>query len=249
MSEALKINNLEVSISGMHIVRGISLDVAHGETVGVIGPNGSGKTTLFNAISGFVQIQDGGELTLLGKKITHAQPHQRALFGLGRVFQNSGVFREMTVLENMILGLESHTSIFKTFFPWSKVQREFKQKSLELLAEVKLDTKANHKASSLSGGQLRLLEIIRAVAFGAEVLLLDEPTAGVSPKMKEDVADLIVKLKQRGKTILIIEHDINFIERFCNRIVVLEAGQIGLIGTPLEVRSDARLQEIYFGKR
>ena len=119
---------------------------------------------------------------------------------------------------------------------------------MAFLREVALEKKALDKAGSLSGGQMRLLEIVRTLALGADLFLLDEPTAGVSPRMKDDIAKSIKSLQALGKTVLIIEHDINFIQKFCDRIVVLEEGRVVLDDSPERVRNDVRLQEIYFGK-
>lgn len=119
---------------------------------------------------------------------------------------------------------------------------------MEHLGEIHLEGKALNKAGTLSGGQMRLLEITRTLALGADLFLLDEPTAGVSPRMKEDIAASIKKLQTLGKTVLIIEHDITFIQKFCNRIIVLEEGRVVLDDLPERVRSDGRLQEIYFGR-
>ena len=116
------------------------------------------------------------------------------------------------------------------------------------LKEIGLEAKAKEKAGTLSGGQMRLLEIVRTVALGADLFLLDEPTAGVSPRMKEDIVRTIKKLQELGKTVLIIEHDITFIQKFCDRIVVLEEGRVVLDDSPERVRTDDRLQEIYFGR-
>jgi len=247
MSDAmLEVSGLVVSIDRHRILNGLDLRVGAGETVGLIGPNGSGKTTLFNALNGFHQPRSGS-IRFRGEDVTRAAPFERARRGLGRVFQNSGVFREMTVLENMVTGLESHRSIWPTFLPWSRQHRQDRERAGELLSEVGLAGKAGDKAGSLSGGQLRLLEIQRTLAFGAELLLLDEPTAGVSPRMKVDVANLILKVKGLGRTVLVIEHDLNFIEKFCDRILVLDGGRVILDGSPEEVRKSALLQEIYFG--
>lgn len=247
MSDAmLAVSGLVVSIDRHRILNGLDLCVGAGETVGLIGPNGSGKTTLFNALNGFHQAR-GGSIRFKGEDVTRAAPFERARRGLGRVFQNSGVFREMTVLENMVTGLESRRSIWPTFLPWSRQHRQDRERARELLTEVGLAGKAGDKAGSLSGGQLRLLEIQRTLAFGAELLLLDEPTAGVSPRMKVDVANLILKVKGLGRTVLVIEHDLNFIEKFCDRILVLDGGKVILDGSPEEVRRSTLLQEIYFG--
>lgn len=245
--DMLTLSDVAVSFSGNKVLNGVSCSMKSDETVGIIGPNGSGKTTLFNCISGFVQI-DSGSITFRDKPIHALAPYERARRGLGRVFQNFGIFREMTLLENMLLALESTKGTASTILPWSASTKVLKVRALELLREIKLEEKASAKAGSLSGGQMRLLEIMRTLATGAEVFLLDEPTAGVSPRMKEEVAAIIKKLQGLGKAVLIIEHDINFIQKFCSRIIVLNEGQIILDDTPEKVRCDARLKEIYFGR-
>lgn len=242
----LEIRNLFFGLGGTSILNGVSLDISQGETAGVIGPNGSGKTTLFNCISGFC-LPDSGSIRFQGRDITHLDPFERAGLGLGRVFQDSGVFREMTVRENMLAALESRQSILGMLWPWGKQNAANRELADQHLREVGLAARAGEKAGSLSGGQMRLLEIARALAFGAELFLLDEPTAGVSPRMKDDVATLIRKLQSLKKTVLIIEHDINFIQKFCERIIVLDLGRVVLDDTPESVREDELLQEIYFG--
>lgn len=242
----LETRELAVKLAEVSIINGISLKILKGEAVGIIGPNGSGKTTFFNAISGFAPLSNG-ELFFDSHNITRQSANARALLGMARVFQNSGIFRDMTVEENMLVALESRTGFLSPLFPWSKSYKRFVSTAKDMLAEVNLESRFKNKASSLSGGQMRLLEITRALAFGAEILLLDEPTAGVSPRMKDEVVALIKKLGSLGKTVLIIEHDINLIQRFCSRILVLDAGRIVLDGTPAEVRDSPGLQEIYFG--
>ena len=247
MSEVhLETTNLKVELGSIGIINGISLQISQAEAVGIIGPNGSGKTTLFNALSGFVPLAEG-EIFLSGHNITKESADSRALHGIARVFQNSGIFRDMTLEENMLVALESRANTFNAVFPWSKSYKQYLQIARQMLAEVKLDSKLKQKASSLSGGQMRLLEITRALAFGAEIFLLDEPTAGVSPRMKDEVVALVKKLTALGKTVLIIEHDINLIQRFCSRILVLDAGKIVMDGPPTEIRESQNLQEIYFG--
>ena len=155
----------------------------------------------------------------------------------------------MTLPENMLVALESRGSLLDALFPWGGSAASRRAQAMQHLDEIKLSDKAQQKAGSLSGGQMRLLEIVRVLASGADVLLLDEPTAGVSPKMKEEVAQFIQKLQTLGKTVLVIEHDINFIQKFCQRIVVLESGAVVVDDTPERVCADERLQEIYFGQR
>ena len=240
----LQVRNLTFRIGDAHILNGISFDISAGERLGIIGPNGSGKTTLFNCISGF-NLPTSGTLRFKDTIITKLSPSSRASLGLGRVFQNFGVFREMTVLDNMLTAIESRQPAL--VFPWSGRAKANRAKALECLAMVRLEGKAEAKAGSLSGGQMRLLEIVRAIAYGAELFLLDEPTAGVSPRMKDEILAVLRTLHGLKKMVMIIEHDINFIQSLCDRVMVLDMGQVVLDGTPEVVRGDPRLQDIYFG--
>jgi branched-chain amino acid transport system ATP-binding protein len=243
----LTVSDIHLRIGDAHILNGVSFEAAPGDAIGIIGPNGSGKTTLFNCLSGFVHPYRG-KISFLDQDITHLAPYVRAELGIGRVFQSFGIFREMTVLDNLVVALEARAGMWRTFLPWSPTSRAIRAKAKEFLAQVKLDGKANDRAGMLSGGQMRLLEIVRALAFGAEVFLLDEPTAGVSPKMKDEVAALISHVQALGKTTLIIEHDINFVQSFSKRVLVLDQGRVILDDTPDNVRRNELLQEIYFGK-
>ncbi len=242
----LRVEEISFSIGHFHILQELSFELIAGETAGIIGPNGSGKTTLFNTLSGFHYPQKG-KIFFQDQDITRLRPYRRSRAGIGRVFQNSGVFREMTVLENIVTALEGKTSLWKSLLYSPKRLRALREESMSYLEQISLADKAKAKASSLSGGQQRLLEIIRTVAFGAELFLLDEPTAGVSPRMKDDVINLIKKLQEDGKTVLIIEHDINFIKEFCERIIVLDQGTVILDDTPEKVAGSEKLHEIYFG--
>jgi ABC-type branched-subunit amino acid transport system ATPase component len=244
----LTVSDISVSFQKTKVLSSVSLSVSGGETVGIIGPNGSGKTTFFNTLSGFAQ-PSSGSLTLNGEDITGTTPDYRAKRGMGRVFQNFGIFKEMTLMENLLVALEARGSLLGALVPWGSETRANRAKALEYLEEIQLASRANQKAGSLSGGQMRLLEIVRVLATGANLLLLDEPTAGVSPRMKEEVASFITKVQAMGKTVLVIEHDITFIQKFCKRIVVLESGTVVLDDTPEKVCADERLQEVYFGKR
>src|SRR3989344_7008189 len=236
----LEVSHLSLEINGQRILNDISFEVEKGEVVGLIGPNGSGKTTLFNVLSGFLK-PTRGSITLQGEEITTLPPPKRAERGIGRVFQNFGIFREMTLEENVLVALEA----------LPKVERakmgNLREKALVTLGLIGLAAKAKEKACSLSGGQMRLLEIGRTLASGKDLFLLDEPTAGVSPKMTGQVADLIKELKRDGKTVLIIEHDLPFIGKICDAVVVLDLGQVVLKGEPGHVKESKQLKEIYFG--
>lgn len=236
----LSVRDLSLTIGPQRILHNIHLDVQQGEVIGLIGPNGSGKTTFFNVLSGFLR-PTHGSIHFRDVDMTVMSPSRRARIGIGRVFQNFGIFRDMTLEENVLVALES--------LPVDQrmVLGDLKAKVHETLKMVNLQDHAHKKASSLSGGQMRLLEIARTLTSGKELFLLDEPTAGVSPKMTGQVADLILTLKQQGKTVLIIEHDLPFIRRICDRVIVLDVGEIALQGKPEEVQKDKKLKEIYFG--
>ncbi|PIR49744.1 hypothetical protein COU79_03240 [Candidatus Peregrinibacteria bacterium CG10_big_fil_rev_8_21_14_0_10_54_7] len=236
----LSLNGISLTIQNHRILQDVSFDVKEGEIIGLIGPNGSGKTTLFNVLSGFLQ-PSNGTVSFRGQDITGLAPPRRARLGIGRVFQHFGIFREMTLEENVRVALEA----------LPREQRRALGDLEELIgATLEMATLKSHakqKAGSLSGGQMRLLEIARTLKSGKELFLLDEPTAGVSPKMTHQVADIIQELKKKGKTVLIIEHDLPFIGRICDRVVVLDLGKVVLIDEPEKVRQSRALKEIYFG--
>ncbi|MDA0375847.1 MAG: ATP-binding cassette domain-containing protein [bacterium] len=236
----LSLKDLSLTIDEHQILQGISFDVEEGQIIGLIGPNGSGKTTLFNVISGFLK-SSGGSITLGGEEISNLSPSQRAKRGIGRVFQNFGIFRDMTLEENILVALEALPRQQR------KDLGDLKEVVAGTLDMVGLSDAGKKKAGSLSGGQMRLLEIARTLKAGKDLFLLDEPTAGVSPKMTGQVADIIKELKSNGKTVLIIEHDLPFIASICDEVVVLDVGKVVLQGTPAEVKESKELKEIYFG--
>jgi len=236
----LSLQDISLTIQDHKILQDISFDVEEGEIIGLIGPNGSGKTTLFNVISGFLK-PTKGTITYKGDGITNLIASKRARLGIGRVFQHFGIFREMTLEENVRVALEALTREERKNLG---DMDEIVKATLEMAT---LSSQAKEKAGSLSGGQMRLLEITRTLKSGKELFLLDEPTAGVSPKMTHQVADTIRSLKEEGKTALIIEHDLPFISKICERIIVLDVGKVVLMGGPGDVRKSKELQEVYFG--
>lgn len=245
----LLVENITFGVGEQIILNELSLSASAGERVGIIGPNGSGKTTLFNCLSGF-NTPKSGKITFNNSEVQKLSPSLRANIGFGRLFQNFGIFREMTVGENILIALESKNSRNnKNPFSLNLFgnKKKYKDEIIDYLKKVDLDGKINQKAGSLSGGQLRLLEIIRLIAFGAKIFLLDEPTAGVSPKMKGQILKALKQLIPEDALVLLIEHDINFMQGFCDRILVLDMGRVVIDGPISEVRNDKRLQEIYFG--
>ncbi len=236
----LSLSHISLTIGEHRILSDVSCSIDEGEIVGLIGPNGSGKTTLFNVISGFLT-PTHGTVHLQGSDITKLSSSRRAQMGIGRVFQNFGIFREMTLEENVLIALEALPKA-------DRMQRgNLRKLAGETLDMVGLQSHAKQKAGSLSGGQMRLLEIARTLMSGKEVFLLDEPTAGVSPKMTQQVADLILQLKKQGKTVLVVEHDLPFISHVCDRVIVMDVGRVALTGKPDEVKKSKELRELYFG--
>ncbi len=243
----LEIDSLHVQIGSRMILQDISLSIRPSEIVGIIGPNGCGKTTLLNAISGFLPITSG-TISVNGKDVMGLPAHARVGLGIARGFQHVGVFREMTVEENLMTAIERAEK-----YPWwwmlSRGYRRRMAVSIDAaLAEVGLESHKKSLAGILSGGQLRLLELVRLKLAPGNLLLIDEPTAGVAPILRDSLSEIIKDLSQNhGRTVVIIEHDLKFLFDLVDRVIVLVDGQKYLEGTPKDVRQDERLQKIYFG--
>jgi branched-chain amino acid transport system ATP-binding protein len=237
---------------GIVALDGVSVDVVKGEILGVIGPNGAGKTTLFNVITGLYE-PDTGRVFLNGKDITTLLPHRRIRLGMARTFQNLEIFRDMSVLDNVMVG--GHTRLKAGF--WRSMlntggkrseERSLREEALALLARLGLSDKALEPAVSLSYGNQRRVEIARALASKPAIVFLDEPAAGMNPKETQELAELIVRLKaELDLTIAIIEHDMNLIMDICYRIVVMTEGRVLTSGTPSEIRKDPRVLDAYLG--
>jgi branched-chain amino acid transport system ATP-binding protein len=237
---------------GIVALDGVSVDVVRGEILGVIGPNGAGKTTLFNVITGLYE-PDTGRVFLNGKDITTLLPHRRIRLGMARTFQNLEIFRDMSVLENVMVG--GHTRLKAGF--WRSMlntggkraeERSLREEALALLARLGLSDKAFEPAVSLSYGNQRRVEIARALASKPAIVFLDEPAAGMNPKETQELAELIVRLKaELDLTIVIIEHDMNLIMDICYRIIVMTEGRVLTSGAPSEIRKDPRVLDAYLG--
>lgn len=243
----LHIENLHRHIGNNHIVNGVDLTITQWQAVGLVGPNGCGKTSLLNLINGF-QIPQTGSIVCDGKHITKLSVEQRALHGIGRVFQSFGIFKNLTLEENLAIAFVHRLKRRQKCLPLGFLPEDMKNQIAEILQELDLYDKRKHLAGSLSGGQMRLLELARLYLQDTKLYLLDEPTAGVSPKLKGKVTTLIQKIRNTWKTILIVEHDFSFLSQFVDEICVMNEGQIIVRWTPPEIPDNPMVKEVYFGK-
>lgn len=242
----LSVRNLEKSFGGLKAVDNVSFDVIEKEIFGIIGPNGAGKTTLFNCICGVYQ-PTKGEILLKGKPIHNLPSHEIANLGIARTFQITHLFLDMSVMDNIIsaFGLKNYRGIFG-FFKNCYTEENI-SKAKKLIDLMELNGLEKVRASNLSLGFMRRLEIARALALEPEILMLDEPCAGLSHNAAEEFIDLIKKLQ--GKlTIIMVEHNMNVIMNICNRIVVLNYGKKIAEGIPEHIQTNKEVIEAYLGR-
>jgi branched-chain amino acid transport system ATP-binding protein len=237
---------------GIQALTDVSIELHKDEILGVIGPNGAGKTTLFNVLTGLF-FPDDGLITLEGRKITKLKPHRRVALGMARTFQNLEIFRDMSVLENVLVG--GHVRLKSGY--WRSLlatrgkraeERLLKDEAIGLLELLGIADKADQPAVSLSYGNQRRVEIARALISKPAIIFLDEPAAGMNPSETQELSGLIARLKSSLQlTVMIIEHDMNLIMDICNRIVVMTEGRVLTSGAPNQIRSDQRVLDAYLG--
>jgi branched-chain amino acid transport system ATP-binding protein len=249
----LEVEALCKSFGGITALDGVSFQVEPGTLTGLIGPNGAGKSTTFNTITGSLQ-PDSGKVRFAGEDITAHSPDRIAQKGLVRTFQISREFQNMTVIENLMLApsAQDGESMLRSITPGLRSGVREQEEALferawDMLELFDIDHLALENAGALSGGQRKLLELARALMLDPQMLMLDEPFAGVNPTLEKTLIDRIESLRDAGQTFLLVEHDMNMIMNHCERVIVMHRGDTLLAGTPEEVQSEERVIEAYLG--
>jgi len=251
--EMLKVKNLSISFGGLHAVDSFSITVNKGELYGLIGPNGAGKTTVFNLLTG-VYKPDMGQIFLDGKNITGLSPVEINKAGIARTFQNIRLFRNLSVLDNVKIGLHNHYKYptiagilrLPSYF---KTEKRMNEKAYEILEVFGLDKEADNLAANLPYGKQRKLEIARALATNPKLLLLDEPAAGMNPAETEELMETITLIRKKyDVTILLIEHDMKLVAGICEKIFVLNFGTELANGLPQDVLNNPEVIKAYLGE-
>ena len=234
----LSVSRLNKRFGGNHVLKDVSFEVKGAEMIGLIGPNGAGKTTLTNVLDGAIK-PNSGTVYLNGKRIDQLPPFEVAKSGLGRTFQVTRSFRRMTVLENLYVPALALRK--------SHIGHELKEQALEVLESLTLEHLRNEYARALSGGQQKLLELGRLLMLDPDIIILDEPFAGVHPKMMEVIYEYIRRVNEQGKAMIIISHQMDSIFALCKRLLVLNYGDLIADNTPDAVKNDSVVIEAYLG--
>lgn len=238
------------SFGGLTAVNVAHLEIQRGSITALIGPNGAGKTTFFNLLTGY-DSPNSGSWTFNGQSLNGVPPHKVARLGMVRTFQLTKALYRLTVLENMALGARGQKgeSVFASIFPWlwRAQEEEIQKKALSILSNFKLIDKKDDFAAALSGGQRKLLEMARALMVEPEMVMLDEPMAGVNPALKQSLLEHIKELRNEGKTVLFVEHDMDMVHEISDWVVVMSQGEVIAEGTPASVMKNEQVIEAYLG--
>jgi len=251
MMKTLALKSVSKQFGGVEAVKRLTMDVPSGKIVGLIGPNGAGKTTVINMIAGLLAVTDG-RIVFGEDDITEMVPYKIAQKGIARTFQNVRLLKEMSVLDNIMVGFHRKLkgpiiAALLGFRGSYRQEGELRRQAESLLSEFGMRTYARHEASALPYGHQRLVEIMRALALGPEVLLLDEPVAGMTDTEAEELAIIFRKLRDQGLGILLIEHNMTFVMNLCDEIYVINHGELIAQGSPELIQRDSRVVEAYLG--
>lgn len=248
----LEVSNLTKNFGGLVAVSSVNFEVNEGEIVSIIGPNGAGKTTIFNLLTGIYDLSSG-EIKLNGKKISGKKPQEIVKAGIARTFQNIRLFKNMKVIENVLIGMHINTeygfwdALFRTKnYKLKELNRQ--EKAIEILESIGMGNKIHEYASNLPYGDQRKLEIARAIATGAKIILLDEPAAGMNPQESQELLKFIKGLKKQGITVIMIEHDMSVVMNISDRIYVIDYGKCIAHGLPKEIAQNKTVIKAYLGE-
>jgi len=244
----LQIKNLSKNFGGVKAVDNCSFEIKKGKITALIGPNGSGKTTIFNLVSGIMS-SGSGRILFDGKDLTNKSPEDISNSGISRMFQQSRLFNNLTIRENLLLAIDNEdTKFWKNMLGKNKITKEKESQVKEMLKLVRMENFEHKTARNLSYGQKRLIELVRTILNPHTLLMLDEPVAGVTPTLRKEISQILLKLKKQGETILLIEHDMNFTLGIADEVIVMDEGKVMARGKPQEIKNNKKVLEAYLGE-